>query len=139
MRSKLERHSFEKAIKREGERLRGEREQVLGDEPYPTRRLRRHSYALRGIYVDTLRQYHEHFPREQLLVIKSEDLFEGTQETYTEILRFLGLAPWQLRLPDRQPSSRPRAEKPLRYEELREFSAPHNQRLYEYLGRDLSW
>jgi hypothetical protein len=139
VRSKLERHSFEEAIKREAKRLDGERERALGDEPYPTRKLRRYSYALRGIYVDNLRAYGEYFPREQILVVKSEDLFEKTQETYDGILRFLGLAPWRLRRPE-VPNARPRTrEKPPGYDELREFFAPHNQRLYEYLGRDLGW
>jgi len=30
-------------------------------------------------------------------------------------------------------------EKPAGYDELRELFATHNQRLYEYLGRDLGW
>jgi len=139
VRSKLEGHSFEQAIKREPKRLDGERQRALGDEPYPTRKLRRYSYASRGVYVDNLRAYGEYFHREQMLVIKSEDLFEKTQETYDEILRFLGLAPWRLRSPESVNTASYSHEKPAGYDELREFFAPHNQRLYEYLGRDLGW
>jgi hypothetical protein len=137
VRSKLERHSFEKAIQREAERLKGEHELVLGDEPYPSRRVRRYSYATRGIYVDTLRAYDAFRLRGQLLVIKSEDLFEKTQETYDEVLQFLGLSPW--RLEAHAPGGNRASERPACYDELRAFFAPHNQRLYEYLGRDLGW
>ena len=139
LRTKIEHHSFEQAIKREAKRLEGEREKLFGDEPYPSRRLRRYSYVSRGIYVDNLRAYEQYFPREQMLVIKSEDLFEKTQETYDEILHFLGLAPWRLRSTESVNTAPYSREKPAGYDELREFFAPHNQRLYEYLGRDLGW
>lgn len=139
LRIERERHSFAKAIQREAKRLEGERELILSSDFYRSRKLRRYSYASRGIYVDSLRAYEKHFPREQILVIKSEDLFEKTQETYDEILRFLGLDPWRLRHPESANTVEYSREKPPGYEELREFFAPHNQRLYEHLGRDLGW
>ncbi len=93
----------------------------------------------RGIYVDNLRAYERYVSREQMLVIKSEDLFERTQETYDEVLRFLGLAPSRLQSTEAvNPGLYPR-EKPPGYDELCAFFVQHNQRLYEYLGRDLGW
>ena len=86
-----------------------------------------------------LKAYERFFSRDQLLILKSEDLFEKTQETYDEILRFLDLAPWTLQSTGPvNPGSYPRETSP-GYDELRELFAPHNQRLYEYLGRDLGW
>ncbi len=135
----LERHPFSKAIKREDKRLEDEREKILSDESYHSRKRGRYSYKARGLYLDQLRAYERYFSRDQLLVLKSEDLLEKTQETYDQVLRFLGLAPWTLQSTGSvNPGLYPR-EKPPGYEELREFYAPHNQRLYEYLGRDLGW
>lgn len=130
----LERHPFNEAVKREGKRLDGEREKILDDESYHSRKRSRYSYKARGLYLGQLQAYERFFSRDQLLVLKSEDLFEKTQETYDQVLRFLGLAPWTLRSTGSvNPGSYPR-EKPPGYEELREFYAPHNQRLYEYLA-----
>ena len=139
LRREGERFPFDKAVKREAKRLEGEREKLLSDVSYRSRKLRRYTYASRGIYVDNLRAYERYFKREQMLVIKSEDLFAETQETYDEILRFLGLA--SARFSQTQPiNAIPYShEKPPGYDELSEFFAPHNQRLYEYLGRDLGW
>ena len=139
LRIERERYPFAKAIKREAKRLACERGKLLTGEFSRSRRLRRYSYAMRGIYVDSLRAYEEYFPRDQMLVIKSEDLFENTQETYDEILRFLGLSPWRLRSTESINAVPYSREKPPGYDELREFFAPHNQRLYDYLGRDFGW
>jgi hypothetical protein len=139
IRLQRERRSFAKAIAKEAKRLEGEREKILADPTYRSRKLRRYSYALRGIYVDSLIAYERYFPRDQMLVIKSEDLFERTQETYLEILRFLGLPAWRLAFAESVNTAAYSREEPPGYDELRAFFAPHNQRLYEYLGRDLGW
>jgi len=66
LRIERERHPFAKAIKREAKRLEGEREKLLSNEFYRSRKLRRYTYALRGIYVDQLQEYERYFSREQL-------------------------------------------------------------------------
>jgi hypothetical protein len=139
VRLQRERHAFGKAIKREASRLEGEREKLSGDPNYRSRKLRRYSYALRGIYVDSLKAYDPFLRSGRLLVIKSEDLFARTQETFDEILRFVGLEPWQLRSTASANSFPYDKSQPPGYNELRDFFKPHNQRLYEYLGRDLGW
>jgi hypothetical protein len=139
VRIQRERHSFSKAIRKEAERLEGEREKVLSDESYLSQRLRRYTYASRGTYVDSLLAYERYFPRDQMLVIKSEDLFDRTQDTYQQILDFLGLRYWTLRNPVSVNTAAYSRDKPQGYDELRAFFAPYNQRLYEYLGRDLGW
>ncbi len=139
LRLERERHPFAKAIQREAKRLEGEREKILSDESYRARKHRRYSYTLRGMYVDQLREYERFFRRDQFLILKSEDLFEKTQETYDQVLRFLSLAPWRLQSTGSANAGSYSREKLAGYDELCEFFAPHNQRLYEYLGRDLSW
>jgi len=139
VRIERERHSFEGAIKREAKRLDGEREQMLADEAYRSPRFRRYSYTTRGMYYDQIMAYERYFSRGQMLVLKSEDLFERTQETYDEVLRFVGLDPWQLQSTAPANMASYERDRPPGYNELRAFFAPHNQRLYEYLGRDLSW
>jgi sulfotransferase family protein len=96
----------------------------------------------KGLYVDQLKRWAEHFDDEQMLVLKSEDFFARPQEVLRQVFAFLGLPEWE---PD--PSVFERKRNSRRYEKmdpqtrrsLEEYFAPHNRRLYEYLGRDLGW
>ena len=134
--------TFEEAIEAEESRLRGEKEKMLADETYVSHNYRAFSYLARGIYVDQLQEWHNFFEREQLLVLKSEDMFEDITGTLKKVLDFL-------RLPDLKIDVPPRAEdrnegqyapmKPATRELLRGYFAPHNQRLYEHLGTDFGW
>jgi len=49
------------------------------------------SYLSRGRYAEQLERWLEHFPRAQVLVLKSEDLFARPAETMAEAFAFLGL------------------------------------------------
>lgn len=132
--------SFAEAIDREPERLAGELDRLRSDDTYKSTAHRRYSYAARGIYADQLEAWLRVFPREQLLVIRSEDFFEDPRSSVAEVLRFLGLAPWDStdfrrfnaggEYGGMDPAMRAR---------LREFFAPHNDRLYRLLGRDFGW
>jgi hypothetical protein len=101
-------------------------------------------YLSRGVYVDQLLRWSEFFPKEQLLVLKSEDFFEHPLETLKVVLSFLGLPEWEPKAWDVIPKKRNKGK----YEEgmdpatrrlLEEYFEPHNQRLYDFLGRDLGW
>ncbi len=131
--------SFEEAIDSEPERLRGEREKMLEDEHYYSFNHQHYSYASRGIYVDQLAVWMSQFGREQFLLVKSEDFFQQTQAVYTEILTFLGLRPWTLPAYERRRAkSYPPMDARVRGR-LVEYFRPHNQRLYQFLGRDFGW
>ena len=134
------RSSFEEALEAEEERLRGKRERMLRDKHYSSVNVPRFSYISRGIYVDQLREWHEHFGKDRLLVIQSENLFAHTHENLAKILRFLDLPDWKpetVKCPTKKYSDEPMA--PAVRERLEEYFEPHNQRLYEYLGTDFGW
>jgi hypothetical protein len=50
-----------------------------------------YSYVARGRYAEQLDRWLEHFPREQLLVLRSEDLLSDPEDTYARVLDFLDL------------------------------------------------
>lgn len=130
---------FAEAIEREGERLRGEREKLLADESYQSMSYHWHAYVSHGIYVDRLAEFHKYFPRDQILVIRSEDYFGNPGEVYERALRFLGVDP-ALARGVKLPGTPPRHQlEPAVESRLRDLFAPHNQRLYEYLGVDFGW
>jgi hypothetical protein len=131
--------SLAEAIEREPQRLAGETERILADERYESFSHRNHSYLTRGVYVQQLRAWLEHFPREQLLVLETGELDRDTAGAYGRVLDFLGLPPWQPPTFGRHnPSGSPPLDPALRAR-LAEWFEPHNRALYELLGRDLGW
>ncbi len=127
------------AMEKEEERLAGEEERLLEDPYYRSVPHRRFSYKTRGIYVDQLRRWHEHFPRHQLLIVKSEDYFTRPETVFPRVCEFLGLRPWTPKDVRRMHHwDLPETERAVR-EQLREFFKPHNERLYKYLGVDWDW
>jgi hypothetical protein len=131
--------SFEQAIEAEPERTRGEEERMVRDPLYFSRAWWDFAYLARGHYAEQLERWFAVFPREQLLVLPSEELAAEPGRTYARVLDFLDAPPHQL-------SSYPRVYKQ-DYSELNsetrrrlaERFAEPNRRLYELLGRDLGW
>lgn len=52
-----------------------------------------YSYVARSRYAEQLARWEQHFSRDQMLVVRAEDLFTEPEPTYDRILAFLGLAP----------------------------------------------
>lgn len=131
--------SFEDALEAEEERLRGEEEKLISDPGYFSREWWSHAYQARGRYADQLDRWLELFPREQLLIVPSEDLGAEPAQTYARVVEFLGAPPHRL---ESFPRVFERQYEPMRPETRErlasEFDEP-NRRLYELLGRDLGW
>jgi hypothetical protein len=131
--------SFEDALAREAERMDGELERMLADARYFSYAWWNYTYVARSRYAEQLERWLAAFPREQLLVLLTDDLAADTSRTYRRVLEFLGV--------DRQGlESYPRiferdygemsAETRAR---LAADFAESNRRLAELLGRDLPW
>jgi hypothetical protein len=130
---------FSDAVVREADRIAAGLVGLQRDETYASRIHRHVSYLARGIYADQLARWLRVFPREQLLILTSEEFFSDTPRVFSQVLEFLGLPPWAPAqfnafnpgtYSDMEPSMR-------RW--LVEYFAPHNERLYQLIGRDLGW
>jgi hypothetical protein len=131
---------FEAALDAEPSRLSGELEKMLSDPAYFSFEHGHHAYQARGIYVDQIMSWRQFFPAAQMLVLTSEELFEDPPAAYGRVLAFLGLPPHTLAAWDVHNASD--YSEPLAadlHERLSKYYAPHNQRLYEYLGVDYGW
>jgi hypothetical protein len=131
--------SFEDALAAEDERLRGEEERLRADPAYFSHAWWNYTYRSRGLYADQLERWLAAFPREQLLILPSEDLGSNPDAAYARVLEFLGASPHRLgsypRVFERQYES---MEPATRARLAAEFDDP-NRRLYELLGRNLAW
>jgi hypothetical protein len=131
--------SFEDAVDREGERMRGELERMLRDPSYFSVAWWNYTYLARGRYAEQLERWFASFPREQLLVLFTEELAADTAATYRRVLEFLGVGARDLEsyprifdrdYPDMSPVTRARLEQD--FEEA-------NHRVASLLGRDPPW
>lgn len=131
--------SFEDALAAEEERTRGEVERLVADPRAFSRAWWDHTYVARGRYAEQLERWLDVFPREQLLVLLSEELGEKPGETYASVLAFLGAAPHSLEGYPRVFEREYAPMRPATRAALAETFAEPNRRLEQLLGRELGW
>lgn len=127
------------ALDREEERLAGEAERIAAEPGYVSFNHRHFSYQARGLYMDQLEAWGSLFPRDRLLVVSSERLFERPREEMARIFEFLeapGGPPERYEAFNQRdyPSIPPEVE-----ERLTRRFADHNARLYRFVGDDFGW
>ena len=123
----------------EEERLKGTEERLVNDPNYRSFEHQHNSYLSRGRYAEQLERWFAHYPREQMMIVRSEDFFSATQQTVDGICRFLGCEPAGLAVTERYNQFPYQRAAPEIYEWLEDYYAPHNQRLAGLLGSDLGW
>lgn len=127
------------ALEAEEGRLAGERERMIADPAYQSFAYQHHSYVSRGMYLEQILRWHELFPRNQLLILISEEFFADPTGTMERVLAFLDLPPWHVPGFPRYNAGRyPPMEDAIRRHLERVFRRP-NEDLARYLGRSLPW
>jgi Sulfotransferase domain len=132
--------SFAEAIDLEPERLAGEEERLRTDPQYYSYNHHRFSYTHRGLYVEQLRRWVQHFPRSHLLVLQSEWLFRDPVAATSAVHAFLGLR--SHRLDGYKPflhGSYDRAMPAELRSRLAGYFEPYNRELYQWLGKEFDW
>ena len=134
-----EKLSFDDAIAREDERMQGEVERMVRDPTYFSHAWWNYTYVSRGRYAEQLERWYASFPRDQLLVLLTDELAEDTPGTYRRVLEFLGAELHDLdeypRIFDRDYADM----SPLTRARLQEEFAEPNRRLAALLERELPW
>jgi len=140
---KCELLSFEEALDEEERRLRGEESKIKANPLYKSPNLFCHSYLKKGEYADQLERWYNVFPKEQILILKSEHLFGNYQKAdsvYQMVLDFIGVKPYELKKHRRHNSTEHISDmNPLTRELLQAYYKPHNEQLYTLLGKDFQW
>ncbi len=135
----LETLGFDAALDAEPERLALDAER-LADPGYRSDAHRLWSYAARGRYAEQLERWLAVYPRQQLLVVRSDDLYGRPAETHARVLDFLELPPHTL-------DSYPRYTRRVSAAEMTDatrrrltaYFRPHNERLAALLGEQFTW
>ncbi|MGI9615292.1 MAG: sulfotransferase domain-containing protein [Acidimicrobiales bacterium] len=82
---------FDDAITAEAERLAGEEERMIADPSYVSFAHQHFSYVDQGRYARGMERWLTAFPTEQILTLRSEDLYADPAAVYEEVLDFLDL------------------------------------------------
>ena len=92
-------------------------------------------YLVHGLYVYFLEKWMNLFPKEQFLILRSEDLARDTDEVMKQVFDFLGLPGNRpVKYHPKNKGSYPKVDDSI-ISRLSDFYRPHNQRLEDYLGR----
>jgi sulfotransferase family protein len=126
--------TLERALALEGERLAADEDAVMSGAI--SRGHQKYSYVTGGLYATLLRQWHQHVAPERIVTFESEALFRSA-EVRSDLLTALGVGPHDVEFPFRNssaPTEKVDADAAIR-EQLREYFRPHNEELFELLGR----
>ena len=130
--------SFEDALDREESELAPELERLQETQGYRDFPFRT-SYVARGRYAEQLERWLALFPREQLLVVLSEDMFADPGGTMDVITRFLGVPAFRAESYGWRSSQGELPMAPETRERLARTFLEPNLRLEELLGRTVGW
>jgi hypothetical protein len=117
----------------------GEEAHLTRDPSYVSHPHKHASYMARGEYAQQLERWLGVFPREQILVVRSEDLYERSAEVFARVADFLAIDP-DVTIPFavHNQTAGPALEPAIR-RRLSEHFAPLNARLADLLGWDPGW
>ena len=132
-------NNFSDALKEEPRRIANRIEKMSNDVSYYSWNFDLYAYLEHGIYVDKIKRWMEVFPKEQFLIIQSEEFFKNPSKIYNDVLEFLGLPSYDLKEYDAiRKQQKSILEKHTR-EKLQHYFKPHNDKLYELLGKKFDW
>jgi Sulfotransferase domain len=97
-------------------------------------------YIERGYYALQIDRILNCYPRDQVLILDSADLFANTSATCRRVFEFIGVEPFEVQ-PDKVYNRGYYSEKidPRTAEQLREHYRPYDELLAELVGRRFSW
>jgi hypothetical protein len=130
---------FENAIHLEPEVLKQKKEAYFDEENHSDLIYRRFSFLARSRYSEQLPLWYQHFGKDQILIIKSEDYFIDPTAIFSQVFEFLGLLAFKLEITKEHQVSDYPPMKPETRKQLQEYFEPFNQQLYQMTGRDFGW
>ena len=97
-------------------------------------------YRLEGLYVEYLMQWNQYFPKENILIIKTENLFTNPIQTTNKCLDFLDLEPIKelKQTGENYEKDASKLNEDIR-KKLIDYFKPYNEKLYAFLKIDLGW
>ena len=137
--NKNEELTFEEAIEKEPERIRGEFEEMQHNKNNSGRNYPHRAYIKSGEYFEQIKPWLELYPKENFMFIKSEEFNKNTSLVYNEVLKFLRLHPFELKKYEKIRKREYEKMNPDTRKKLTEYFKPYNQRLSKLLEMEFDW
>jgi len=131
--------SFEEVLEKEYHLIKNKEDKIIkSNSPLDFRHL--FLYRLEGIYVEYLKQWNQYFPKGDILVIRTEDLFSNPIQTTNKCFEFLDLEPIKelKQTGEKYEKDASKLNEDTR-KKLLEYFKPYNEKLYQFLNLDLEW
>jgi hypothetical protein len=130
---------FAAALDAEPVRLHGEEAKLSRDPSYMSETHKHASYLARGDYARQIEWWFDAFPREQVLIVRSEDLYQRSAETLARVTQFLGIPSIpSIPFAAHNQTSGPPLDPEIR-RRLSQYFSPLNAQLANLLGWDPGW
>jgi len=140
VRAGREKLSFEDAVSKEKERLKGEKDKLIADKNYFSYNYQHFSYLERGKYAEQIKIWFKYFPKSSFLFLKSEEFYRDTQKSLEEVCEFLEIKKIKFNV-KKKFNSVPYNEKisdDVKHE-LEKFFKSHNEELKKLIGKSFTW
>lgn len=130
---------IDKALDLEAERLEGVEQKLLEDPDLVSRPHQHYSYMARGHYATQLKRLFEHFDRQNVLVMTTEELIVDSESSLSRIQSFIGLEPDSTIELEKRNASSKYEPRPETLQRLSEEFAESNRQLENMLDIELPW
>ena len=116
-------------------------EEAIQSKDYKNYSFIHHSYKSRGHYKEQLERFFKCFPRQQFLIVTSEEFFHDQTNVLRKVTDFAG-ANSSFQVGDARPRNVAKNKEQVSdevYEYLNQYFKFHNEALYELLGKEYNW
>ncbi|MCB0704428.1 MAG: sulfotransferase domain-containing protein [Saprospiraceae bacterium] len=131
--------TFEEALGKEKVRLATELAKMEADPNYYSKIYRNFGYLSRGNYAEQLEKWLKYFPKEQILILESEEFFSKPMDSLERVYAFLGMKSFR---PPSLKAFNSREYDPLDpalREKLQNHFRPYNEKLAKMLDWPIDW
>jgi hypothetical protein len=129
---------FSEALDQEDQRLKNENMKMVNDSNYYSYEWQTHSYKHSGHYAELLTKWMKFFPKENLLILKTEEFNENPSQVFHQVLNFLDLPMQDVKYNKINVGKYSHMDPKIR-DKLYEYFKPHNEKLYKLLDRNFNW
>ena len=131
--------SFEEAIQQENSRIINEKEKLINIPDYNSENFYKWSYFEQGIYYNYIIYWMKFFPKENFHIISSEEFFKNPTKNFNKLFNFLGISEFNYEKYIQYNTGNYDSMKNSTRKYLSEFYKPHNEKLYELIGKNFNW
>ena len=97
------------------------------------------NYIKKGLYAMQLKAWFNIFPRENILVLSTEDFKKNDNLIYKEIFRFLDIPEIEIKNKEHMQKGEYSSMTQTSRKKLGDFYQKHNNELYELIGKKFDW